>query len=178
MYKIRSTFQQKVVNYNNTLIWAACCTIFFGILRCSEFTVPSQKDYDPESHLLFADVSVDSRISPSMIRIHIKKSKTDPFRQGFHLYFGKTNNDICLVNSLLAYLIRRRGTPGPLFVMEDGRYLTRELFRAQLNTILQEAGLNAKDYNTHSFRIGAATSAHEAVISDASIQMLHGSMEK
>ena len=59
-----------------------------------------------------------------------------------------------------------------LFVMEDGQYLTRELFGAQLNTILQEAGLNAKDYNTHSFRIGAATSARKAGISDASIQML------
>ena len=48
--------------------------------------------------------------------------------------------------------------------MENGQYLTRELFRGQLNTILQEAGLNAKDYNTHSFRIGAATTAHEAGI--------------
>ena len=145
---------------------------FFGFLRCSEFTVPSKKDYDPESHLSLADISVDSRIAPSMIRIHIKQSKTDPFQQGVHVCLGKTDNDICPVNSLLAYLVRRCGTPGPLFVMEDGQYLTRELFRAQLNTILQEAGLNAKDYNTHSFRIGAATSAREAGISDASIQML------
>ena len=76
------------------------------------------------------------------------------------------------MNSLLAYLVRRRGTPGPLFVMENGQYLTQELFRAQLNTILQEAGLNAKDYNTHSFRIGAATLAREAGISDSSTQML------
>ena len=53
--------------------------------------------------------------------------------------------------------------------MKNGQYLTRELliFRGQLNTILQEAGLNAKDYNTHSSRIGAATTAREA-----------GSMEK
>ena len=85
---------------------------------------------------------------------------------------GKTNYDICPVNSLLAYHVSRLGTPVPLFVIEDGRYLTRKLFRAQLNTIFQEAGLNAKDYNTHSFRKGAATSAREAGISYSSVQML------
>ena len=169
MCKIRSTLQQKAVYYNNILIWDACCTGFFGFLRCSEFTVPPKKDYDPESHLSLADISVDSRIAPSTIRI---QSKIDPFWQGVHVCLGKTDNDICPVNSLLAYLVRRSGTPGLLFAMEDGQYLTRELFRAQLNTILREAGLNAKDYNTHSFRIGAATSAREAGISDASIQML------
>ena len=84
MCKIGSTLQQKAVNYNNTLIiWAACCTAFFGFLRCSEFTVPSQKDYDPESHLSLADVPVDSRMAPSMIRIHIKQSKTAPFSRVF-----------------------------------------------------------------------------------------------
>ena len=98
---------------------------FFGFLRCSEFTVPSQKDYDPDSHLSLAGASVDSTITPSMIRIHIKQSKTD---QGVHVYLGKTNNDICSVNSLFAYLVRRRGTLGPLFVMKNGQYLTLVLF--------------------------------------------------
>ena len=46
------------------------------------------------------------------------------------------------------------------------------MFGAQLNNILQEAGLNANHYNTHSFRIGAATSAQDSGISDANIQML------
>ena len=107
-----------------------------------------------------------------MIRIHIKQSKTYPFQQSVHMCLGKTSNDICSVNSLLAYLVRRQGTLAPLFAMEDGQYLTRELFRAQLDTILQEAGLNAKDYNTHSFRIGPVTSACEAGISDSNIQIL------
>ena len=56
--------------------------------------------------------------------------------------------------------------------MDNGQYLTRQLFGTQLDKILQEAGMNAKLYNTHSFRIGAATSAREAGISDVNIQML------
>ena len=49
--------------------------------------------------------------------------------------------------------------------MDNGQYLTRQLFGTQLDKILQEAGVNAKLYNTHSFRI-------EAGISDVNIQML------
>ena len=56
-----------------------------------------------------------------MIRIHIKQLKIDPCKHGVHVSLGKTNNDICPV---LAYLVRRRGTRGPLFVMEYGQYLT------------------------------------------------------
>lgn len=172
MDKIRLVLHERADSYNNKLMWAACCMAFFGFLRCSEFTVPSQDGYDPDSHLSLSDISVDSRTDPSMIRIHVKQSKTDPFRQGVHLCLGRTSNVICPISSLLPYLIIRKGAPGPLFVMENGQYLTQQLFRAQLNSILQEAGLNVKHYNTHSFRIGAATSAHDSGISDANIQML------
>ena len=80
MCEIRSVLQQRVDDYNNKLMWAACCTAFFvGFLRCSEFTVPSQKEYDPDSHLSLADISFDSRIKPSMVRTHIKQSKNDLF---------------------------------------------------------------------------------------------------
>ena len=66
-------------------MWAACCTAFFSFLRCSEFTVPLLKEHDPDSHLSLADISFDSRIEPSMVRIHIKQSKTDPFRQSVYV---------------------------------------------------------------------------------------------
>ena len=124
MDKIRLVLQKRADSHNNKLMWAACCTAFFGFLRCSEFTVPSQNDYDPDSHLSLSDLSVDSKIDPSMIRINIKQSKTDPFQQGVHLCLGKTGNIICPITSLLPYLMVRKGTPGPLFVMENGQYLT------------------------------------------------------
>ena len=172
MGKIRYVLQQRPDDYNNKLMWAACCTAFFGFLRCSEFTVPAQNSYDPDAHLSLADISVDSRTTPSMIQVHIKQSKTDPFRQGVHLCLGKTDNDVCPINGILPYLIVRKGTPGPLFIMENGQYLTRQLFGSRLNCILHEAGLNAKHYNTHSFRIGAATSARVHGMLDIHIQML------
>ena len=51
--RIRAVLLQEPHNYDNILLWAACCTVhaFFGFLRCSEFTVPSIQDYDPSAHL-------------------------------------------------------------------------------------------------------------------------------
>ena len=56
--------------------------------------------------------------------------------------------------------------------MDDGTYLTRGIFSARLADTLQEAGIDSKGYNTHSFRIGVATTANEKGISDVNIKML------
>ena len=50
--------------------------------------------------------------------------------------------------------------------------LTRQLFSKFLDNILDKLHLKCDQYNTHSFRIGAATSAKEAGIDDLSIKML------
>ena len=66
----------------------------------------------------------------------------------------------------------RGNQPGPLYIMKDGRQLTRQLFSTSLDVILEDLYLEKDCYNTHSFRIGAATSAWEAGIEDSQIMML------
>ena len=85
---------------------------FFGFLRCSEFTVPQQDNYDSSIHLSLADIALDSRSSPQIIQVHIKQSKTDPFRQGVNMYLGRTDQDVCLVRAIVAYLAIRGSKPG------------------------------------------------------------------
>ena len=34
---------------------------------------------------------------PSVVRVSIKASKTDPFRKGVYVHLGKTGNDLCPV---------------------------------------------------------------------------------
>ena len=158
--------------YNNILLWAACCLAFFGFLRCGEFTVPNQAGYDSGAHLSIDDVSADSRSSPTMIVVNIKQSKTDPFRQGVKLHLGKTGKEVCPVVAILPYLAVRGGKPGPLFVLEDTAFLTRQKFTDLLSSALHLAGIDDKRYTTHSFRIGAATTAKAAGLDDSHIKML------
>ena len=172
MEKIKQVLTLKPNDHNNIMLWAACCLAFFGFLRCGEFTVPSQTDYDPTIHLSLSDMVIDSRTSPTLIQVTIKQSKTDPFRQGCKLCLGKTGKDICPVSAILPYLAMRGPCYGPLFIMAKGSYLTRQLFASLLTDTLHQAGIDNKEYTTHSFRIGAATTAKEMGISDVHIKML------
>ena len=161
-----------VPNTDNTMLWAAACTGFFGFLRAGEFTVPSKQAYDPEVHLNLADLAIDSHDHPSLIRLRIKQSKTDPFREGVEIFLGATKGDVCPVRALVDYLGTRPATPGPLFLLQSGSPLTRVVLVAKVQEALQQAGLNHKDYNGHSFRIGAATSAAQKGLEDSLIQTL------
>ena len=60
----------------------------------------------------------------------------------------------------------------PLFCFSNGRPLTRLRLLKRLHRQLKQAGYQPHWYNTHSFRIGGATSAAEAGVSQATIQQL------
>ena len=104
--------------------------------------------------------------------MRIKQSKTDPFRQGITLFLGRTGLLICPIDAILPYLAVRDNRLGPLFILQDGRMLTRQTFGNLLDNVLDQLHLPSGEFNTHSFRIGAATSAKEAGISDSQIMML------
>ena len=50
---------------------------------------------------------------------------------------------------------------GPLFMYQDGQYLTRQRLVAEVRDALERAGLDQSRYCGHSFRIGTATMAAE-----------------
>ena len=79
MKRIKKFLSKQAETYQSKLLWAACCIAFFGILRVSEFTVPSQYGYDQDYHLSLTDVTLDNRRSPTVIQLHIKQSKMDRF---------------------------------------------------------------------------------------------------
>lgn len=158
--------------FDIVMLWAACLVGFFGFLRAGEFTVASMEAFDASVHLSVSDVSVDSRDSPSTVRIVLKQSKTDPFRRGAEVFLGRTDNDLCPVAALLCYLARRGAAPGPLFRLEDGTPLSRPLLVARLRQALLAIGLNCNLYAGHSLRIGAATAAAARGLEDSTIRTL------
>ena len=159
-------------DYDSVMLWAACCLGFFAFLRCAEFTCPSLRAYDPGAHLSLSDIALDSHINPSTLKLTIKASKTDPFRQGVSIFLASTELPLCPVSSMISYLAIRGPQLGPLFLWKDASTLSRESLVDALKSALTRCGFDTSDYNGHSFRIGAATTAAARGIADSTIKML------
>ena len=142
--------------HDKTMLWAAMLTAFHGFLRISEYTSPRIRQFNPHTTLMFSDLVT---LSPNNIALHIKASKTDPFRQGTTVQLFRNNSPLCPVNALLHYIHSHHSGSGPLFVWQDGRFLTRSGFASALNKIKPP---HLQHMSSHSFRIGAATTAAAA----------------
>ncbi len=54
---------------------------------------------------------------PELMTVHIRESKTDPFRLGYTITVGATNSDICPVQALQNYLSLPAPPPPPTRVV-------------------------------------------------------------
>ena len=169
---LRQVWEKSRHDFDNIMLWAACTTCFFGFLRSGEITSPSAHDFDPTYHLSLTDIAVDNPSHPLAISVYIKASKTDPFRKGVQIFLGRTNDHLCPVAAMLAYVAIHGRQPGPLFRLASGAYLTRDRFVREVRKALTAAGLDQSKYAGHSFRIGAATTAAAVGIEDSTIKTL------
>ena len=145
---------------DSSMLWAAFTLAFFGFLRSSEFTCNGK--FDPHIHLSRADINfIPNIFSPIFLEITIKKSKTDPFRETAKLTIARSNSNVCAVSALQDYLLQTygQGTSNPLFKFTDGRSLTRTSLTNNVRALLHVCGLDSANFASHSFRIGAATTA-------------------
>ena len=133
------------------MLWAAMVCAFFGFLRISEFTSDHAKSYKADSTLCIDDVTQHNNI----YTLHIKSSKTDPFRFGVDVRLASNNSMLCPVQAISSYLKCHPTGEGPLFTFINGHFLTRQSFSRVLKELLPDNPL----ISTHSFRIGAATTA-------------------
>ena len=81
-------------------------------------------------------------------------------------------NHFCPVQIILDYLSLRGRMPGPLCCLVDGSPVSRALFIDKLSMAIKYCGLDPSRYKGHSFRIGAASFAADAGMSDAQIRAL------
>ena len=116
-----TSWSRPPITYTKVMLWAACCLGYFAFLRSGEFTC------SPGCTCLLdpSDIAVDNRANPSHMTVRLRRSKTDQFGAGTTIFVGRTYDDICPVSAVLAYLARRSGTSGPLFIHSNGVPLSR-----------------------------------------------------
>ena len=107
--------------YTRSSLWAACCVGFFGFLRCAEFLIPDDVDFNPDLHLTVSDIYLDTSADTWKFFLRIKASKTDQSREGTTIVLGGTGLDLCPVAALLEYAQLRGSNPGPLFQLLSGQ---------------------------------------------------------
>ena len=90
----------------------------------------------------------------------------DPYHQDCSLLIAPSLRCVCAVRALRKYLsLRSVSGASPLsftFFFQSGAYLTRAKVTSTLRTLLQRLSIPTEVYASHSFRIGAATTAPEA----------------
>ncbi len=144
---------------------------FFGFLRCAELTASSK--FDPAINPTISDLTI---LDSETISFLIKQSKTDQVKKGHFVYIFNLSSPIQPYQAVREYLhlrISQAKSPlEPLFLDHAGNPVSRTWFQKQLKSVLLSAGISAANFSSHSFRIGAATSAAQKGLTKHQIQTL------
>lgn len=114
---------------------------------------------------------------PSSIEIHMSQFKHSTGKHIPILLLERSTSqeDLCPVQALWEYIQLRGINLCPkttLFSFMDNSLVTRRFFTEKLQLSLKFVGLSVKDYKSHSFRIGAATTAWQNGLSEEQIQQM------
>lgn len=144
---------------------------FFGFLRCSELAITS--NFNPKIHPTISDLCL---LDNETISYFIKQSKTDQTKKGHFIYIFNLQSPIQPYQTLQSYLhfknSQTKSPSDPLFTDDSNHPVTRFWFQKHLKLILIQSGIPAEHFSSHSFRIGAATTAAQKGLSQQQIQAL------
>ena len=131
------------------MLWSAFTTAFYGFLRASEYV-----------NLCWNDVTHNE----DQMAITLHQSKTDPFRRGLNVHLFKTTSSTCPLKAFKRYKDSVTNTSANSSLYRTGRFtpLSHSAVTRVIRQLLSQAGLNSSEYVSHSFRIGAATTAAAA----------------
>lgn len=141
--------------YLGKLAWAVCNVGVAGLFRIGEL-IPKTAS---ESRLLRGEdlrTTCDSQGAVSSLVLHLRESKTDPFRQEVDVH-------VTGQSAITAYLRYRAHHPSwqqpraPVFALQDGSPLLREGLSTFIHAALADAGISMGNYAGFSFRKGGAT---------------------
>lgn len=158
--------------FTKTLLQAMFLLAFYAFLRVGEITKTSgaNQHYLLRKHLKlvctpqtedYLELTIPHyKHSKNVITLHIKQNTAQPA--------------LCPLKACQAYLLIRShlSIDEPLFSFMDGTPISRNFFTENLQHSLAFSGLDIHQYHSHSFRIGAATTAASSGSSEVQIQQM------
>ncbi|XP_072041931.1 integrase/recombinase xerD homolog [Amphiura filiformis] len=157
-------------SYEKLLFQAAFSLAFLDFfLASAEFAAMSRsasaESVSIKRHFLHGDFSA--------LQVRLRFSKTDQRGNATVLTIRNAGEaSVCPVSAMVRFLRVRPTGEGPLFVHLDKSPLTRYQVNHILRKALEFGGYPSHKFSSHSFRIGAATSAAVSGFSSEEIQSL------
>jgi hypothetical protein len=140
------------------VIWAACCTAFFGTTRLGEILASEENDFSPASDLTWADVRFTDL--PDSILLRLKQPKSGE-KEGEFVDLFPFNGYNCCPVAALRELRAQQVEAGiyhpslPVFRFKSGAYLTAPHFNKVLANLLSDiCSPGGNTISCHSFRSG------------------------
>ena len=151
---------------DHMVLWTAMLVAFFGFLRSAELLALRTADIQ-------SSIQPPSSSFPIYI-ITIHSSKTDPFRQGCSVRLAPSGHHLLCparaLHNLLSHLSIT--SDSPLFTLSSGSPLSRHTLNSAISMLASYCNLNPVSFSSHSFRIGAATTAATNGLPDSLIKTL------
>ncbi|MGH7238573.1 MAG: hypothetical protein ACREHG_00755 [Candidatus Saccharimonadales bacterium] len=160
------------------MIWVATT----AMLRISEFTINNTED---DRILTAGQITFISTINKPLnavskpyagqikqLIVHLKASKTDPFRQGIDITIAtpETIKAVCdYIHRTTAQHLQHKS---PFFSTTKGQAINRFWFMRRVNDLLQRCGYDIDQYSSHSFRKGGAVSLQNMGVEDSLIRTM------
>ena len=98
-----SRLRSEPPHFNSIILWVALSVCFLFFFWSGDFTVPTATAYDARVHLSWGDVSIDAATPPTVVRVFLKRSKTDQFGRG-----TETGNELCPVVATVGFSHTKR----------------------------------------------------------------------
>lgn len=170
--EIEEVFMQKGQPYLGALYKAITVMGYYGMMRISELV--------GKHAILAEDVKISTNLLKRKVKCILRSSKTHHAGNAPQIIDiipdqGIIGTSVCPFNILKSFSETRpkRVMAGAqYFVFPDGTRVTERHYRSVLRRILGNLGLPQKSFNTHSLRIGRASTLFKRGISVAVIQKL------
>lgn len=164
--------QLDLTNATDSNFWAACLTLFFGLLRRANVLPQSRNKFNTDKHLRRQDITFHSW----GVNVCIRWTKTLQFNER-QLNIPLPRNHKSPLCPVQAIFHAFKCTPtasqnGPAFCITQDQPLTLNVFVSRLRECLQACGLNPELYAGHSFRRGGASWAFSCGVNADLIKLI------
>ncbi|XP_078670906.1 uncharacterized protein LOC144911025 [Branchiostoma floridae x Branchiostoma belcheri] len=157
--------------YDICLYKAMFLFMFYSLARISEVAMSSTSQHTLNLADISSNLDPSGNVTSLVVCFKTFKHSKSTSQANIAIMPQPQNRD-CPVANLLTYLHFRGQQPGPLFLLSSGKAVPCDSFSKILKACVVQLHLDPHKFTSHSFRIGAATTAALQGVSDSTLRRL------